>query len=296
MRKLAVILLILALPAAAGAEGAGGANTSILNTPNIWRAPQLGCWNPIGCVSPRIGAVFNAIGPLKGENNLFDGVSYNGFSQFVAERYDYSGGKFTGVGANETVGGFFGAAQMNTGSDPVDAAMIMYTTEAQTAGHNGMGLELDYTPNGSTALTRGLSVSPQGRGGVTIGGGYTHAEPYEYKAPSDLGPGTLHVADSIVTENHLRSDGPAPRLSSCGGATTVAGSTDVKGQVVNKAGITSCTVKFARDYEAGSLVVCMVQDFATSTPAPYLSSVSPESITVSWPSSFSGSWFYMCAG
>ena len=294
MRKLAILLAILTLPAVALAAESGGAD--LLNTPNTWRAPQLGCWNPIGCVSPRIGVVFNAIGPLKGENNLFDGVSYNGYSQFVAERYDFSDGKFTGVGANELVGAFLGAARMSTGSDPVDAGMVLYTTEAQTDGHNGMGLELDYTSNGSTALTRGLSVSPQGRGGVTIGGGYANAEPYAYTGAADLGPGTLHAADSITTGNHIRSDGPAPKLSSCGGATVAAGSTDVKGKVANGAGINSCTVNFAKAYEAGSLVVCMVQDYDGSTPAPYLSSSSQTSFTVSWPASYAGTWLYICAG
>ena len=289
MKKLAIILAILALPAAASAA-------SLLDTPNTWRAPQLGCWNPAGCVSPRIGAVFNAIGPLEGENNLFDGVSYNGFSQFVAERYDHKGGKFTGVGSNELVGGFLGAAQMTTGSDPVDAGMLLFTTEAQTAGHNGMGLELDYTPNGSTALTRGLSVSPQGKGGVTIGGGYANAEPYQYHAPADLGPGTLHAADSIATGNHIRSDGPTPKLSSCGAATTVAGSTDVKGRITNGTGVTSCTVNFAKAYEAGSLVVCLVQDYGASALGPYLSSSSRASFTVSWPARYAGSWSYICAG
>ncbi len=191
--------------AAAQNTGTSGATVPLLNAANFWGALQVGCWNSHGCVSPRIGAVFNAIGPLAGENNQFDAVAYDGFSQFVAERYDRAGGKF-GVGANEVVGGFFGAAQDSTGSDPVDAGMMLYTTEAQAAGHNGMGLELDYTPNGSTALSRGLSVSPQGKGGVTIGGGFASNNPYNYAAPADLGQGTVNAAAAYYVNGHQIAD------------------------------------------------------------------------------------------
>ncbi len=133
-------------------------------------------------------------------------MAYDGFSQFVAERYDRAAGK-AGVGANEVVGGFYGAAQDSTGSDPVDAGAMLYTTEAQTAGHNGMGLELDYTPNESTALTRGLSVSPQGKGGVTIGGGFASNNPYNYKEPADEGAGTVNAATAYYVNGHQIADG-----------------------------------------------------------------------------------------
>ncbi len=201
----ATLLLLPPALALAQAAAPASANVPAKNATNTFTAYQIGCWNPHGCVSPKIGVVFNAIGPLKGENNQFDAVAYDGFSQFVAERYDRAAGK-VGVGANEVVGGFYGAAQDSTGSDPVDAGMMLYTTEAQTAGHNGMGLELDYTPNGSTALTRGISVSPQGNGGVTIGGGFAGNNPYNYKAPADEGAGTVNAATAYYVNGHQIAD------------------------------------------------------------------------------------------
>jgi len=324
MKGFVAILAVLALPAAAraqtadshGAQGAkaaaidisriagggtaarenigdSGAKAPLLSSTNRWGAYQVGCWNPIGCVSPKIGVVFNAIGPLEGENDVFDGVSYNGFSQFMAERYDIRDGKWTGVGPNEVVGGFLGAAQEDTGSDPADAGMLLFTTEAQSKGHDGMGAELDYTPNGSTALTRGLSVSPQGRGGVTIGGGYAHNNPYRYESPADLGPGTLHAADSVVTGNHLASDGPRPSLSDCGAGAAIAG-TDAAGRVSNGGAVAACTVTFARPY--ASEVVCIVQDYASPKPTPYLTALGVKGFKVSWSAAFKGDWFYLCQG
>jgi hypothetical protein len=292
MRTTAAILALLALPTALCAKPAPTTAPS-LDATNYWRAYQVGCWNPLGCVSPKIGVVFDAIGPLEGENDVFDGVSYNGFSQFMAERYDVKDHNLVGVGAYEVVGGFLGAALMSTRSDPADAGMLLFTTEFQTVNHNGMGLELDYTPNGSVALTRGLSVSPEGKGGVTIGGGGAHNHPYKYKRPADLGPGTLHVADSMVVGNHLASDGQRPTLEGCGAGAMIDG-TDAAGQVTNGGAITSCTVKFARPY--ASNVVCIVQDFARPTPAPYLTELGAGGFKASWSSGFGGRWFYMCQG
>ncbi len=288
MRAFAAILVLLALPASLHAEDKAGGPAA-----TTWRAYQVGCWNPIGCVSPKVGVVFNAIGPLPGENDVFDGVAYNGFAQFMAERYDFAGGKFTGVGPSEIVGGYLGAARTDTGSDPADAGILLFTTEHQTATGNGMGLELDYTPNGSTALTRGLSVSPEGKGGVTIGGGFAQNSPYEYRAPADLGPGTIHAADSVVAGGHLASDGPRPSLDACGTGAAISGA-DAAGRVSNGGPVTSCTVKFAKAY--ASNVVCIVQDFGVAAPQPYLTDLGPWGFKAAWPASFGGSWLYMCLG
>lgn len=299
MNKAAAILLALALPATALGQAAQSKSvppTAIpqLNKTNRWGAYQLGCWNPHGCVSPKEGVVFNAIGPLEGENDVFDGVAYNGFAQFMAERYDITPGQPRGVGPNEVVGGFLGAAQDETGSDPADAGMLLFTTERQTKTNNGMGAEIDYTPNGSTSLMRGLSVSPQGHGGVTIGGAGAHNNPYKYKRPTDLGPGTLHTADTIVTGNHLASDGARPALSDCGAGSAVTG-TDAAGHVANGGAVSACTVTFAKPY-ASAEVVCMVQDFANATPTPYLTAFGTSGFKVAWTSPYSGHWFYMCQG
>ena len=281
--------------------GTSGANVPLLNASNTWGAAQIGCWpTGVGCSSPKIGAVFDAIGPLVGsypggaaENNQFDAVAYNGFSQFQAERRDWdpTAMQFKQVLANEVVGSFLGAAYDDAGSDPSDAGMLLYATENQVHNtNNGMGLELDYTPNGSTALTRGLSVSPQGNGGVTLGGGLANNNPYSYAGPTDMGAGTLHAASDIVTNNHLRSGGASPTLSTCGTGSTVNG-TDVSGKVTNCSAITACTVTFAH---ALNTPTCIVQDYATATPTPFLASLSGSGFTVNWGAAYSGSWFYMC--
>ncbi len=294
MRTFAVVLALAVLPTASLAQTRNPAAVGVpnLNATNTWRAYQLGCWNRIGCASPKIGVVFNAIGPLTGENNLFDGVSYNGFSQYQAERYDYRDGRFVAVGANEVVGGYLGAALDGKG-DPADAGMLLFTTETQTPDHNGMGLELDYTPNGSTALTRGLSVSPQGRGGVTIGGGYASNNPYEYKGPADLGPGVLNAAGSIVTGDHFRSDGHAPTLVSCGSGAKLTG-TDAAGFVTTGGEVSSCTVNFAKAY--ASAPVCIVQTFANAAPATFVTSYAASYLKVAWTDGLNGTWLYICQG
>jgi hypothetical protein len=301
MPSLITILAVLALPAAALAQAnartdakAPASATPQLNQTNHWGAYQLGCWNKLGCVSPKEGVVFDAIGPLEGENDVFDGVAYNGFAQFMAERYDMRPGQPTGVGPNEVVGGFLGAAQDATGSDPADAGMLLFTTERQTRTGNGMGAEIDYTPNGSTALTRGLSVSPQGHGGVTIGGGGANNDPYKYQRPTDLGPGTLHTAGAIVIGDHLASDGARPALSDCGSASNVVG-TDAAGHVANGGAVSSCTVTFARPY-ASAEVVCIVQDYATATPTPFLTAFGASGFKVAWTAPYGGNWFYICQG
>ncbi len=278
-------------------------NCGPVNRGNTWRGLQVGCFGqPIGCVSPRIGAVFNGIGPNVGtyggassENNQFDAVAYNGVSQFVAERYDYnpSGkGSFPGVGANEGIGGFWGAAQASTGSDPVGAGMALYTTEAQTGTNQGVGLELDFTPNGSTGLTRGLSISPQGFGGVTLGGGPSN-DPYRYSSPADLGTGTLNAANDIKTAGHYRSGGNAPTLSACGSGPSITG-TDAAGAVATGVSTSSCTITFVKAY--ASAPICMVQTYANATPVAYLSSYTTTQITVSWTTTFHGGFFYLCQG
>ena len=265
-------------------------NAAAKNATNTFTAYQLVCVNGGPCgLSPKIGVAYNAIGALSGgENDLFDGVAQDGFAQYQAERRDTGS---TGVGANEIVGSYLGAAYMDTGSDPSDAGMLLYTTERQTTGHNGMGLELDYTPNGSTALTRGISVSPQGLGGVTVGGGFASNNPYSYTAPADLGPGTLNAADSIVTGNHFRSDGTAPTVSSCGASPTIRG-TDVAGEVNTGASVTACTITFAKAYH--SVPICMVQTKANPSPVTYVVSSSTTLLTVNFSASLHGGWFYSC--
>ncbi len=294
MRTATALLLGLAVPTLAWGQAAGDPRPR-LDATNHWRSYQLICLKTArSCPSPRTGVAVNAIGSHpSGENNLFDGVAINGFANFVAERYDHTGERYAGVGANEVVGGFWGAARMDTGSDPVDAGLELYTTEAQSTGHNGMGLELDYTANGSTALARGLSVSPQGRGGVTIGGGYASA-PYRYRAPADLGAGTLHAADTIQTDNHFVSGGPRGAITSCGARPVMDRGTDQAGQITTGGPVTSCTYSFARSWS--STPICLAGVVNAPTPTAYVSAVSGRRLTVSFSSAFNGAFQFICMG
>ncbi len=181
----------------------------------------------------------------------------------------------------------YAAAAFNGVGDTTDAATLMMTTEAQTPKHNGMDVEFWYTPNGSTAFTKGAALSPGGAGGFVIG------EP----AAGDLGKGTLDVQDTVAVGNHLRSTGAAPSLSACGAGAGFApgsNSNDVRGEVSNGAGVSSCTVTFHRAY--ASPQTCIVQDYANATPIAFVSSLSLSSFTVSWPASYSGTWSYICMG
>ncbi len=156
-----------------------------------------------------------------------------------------------------------------------------------------MGLELDYTANGSTALYRSLSVSPQGHGGVTIGGGGAHNNPFKYSSPADLGPGTLNAADSIVTANHFRSDGSAPKVSACGPSPSIRG-TDAAAEVGAGGPVRSCTITFAKAYNSNP--ICIVQTRNRPSPVAYVSGVSATALTVSWNSPLRGAWSYICQG
>jgi hypothetical protein len=220
------------------------------------------------------------------ENTPVDAFSFNGYSNFVAERYDYTT-QFVAVGSGETVGGYWGAAFTGS-SDPVDAGIGFFTTEAQTPTHNGMALELRATPNGSTFLNRGLSVSAHGNGGVTIGDEGIHG------TIADLGNGTIHAADSIATDNHIRSMGPAPSLSSCGSSGPTVNGTDIAGIVSTNGQVSSCKITFAQAYP--SIPVCIVQTFAIASPVSFISAQSKTAITVNFSAPFNGGFNYICIG
>ena len=182
---------------------------------------------------------------------------------------------------------------MSTGSDPVDAGMQLYTTETQTTGHNGMGLELDFTANGSTALNRGLSVSPQGKGGVTVGGGFAN-NPYSYSSPSDLGTGTVHAADSIESDNHFITNGGKGTISSCGTGAVMSKGNDQAGQITTGGAVTTCTYTFAKAY--GFAPICLAQVVGGPTPTAYLNAISTTSMTVNFSSSYNGPFWFICMG
>ena len=281
----AILLLAQAGPTLAQPAPDPAANVAAKNKTNTFTSYQIiGLRRSV--VNPRINVGLQIVTPAEGENNAVDAFAYNGWAQYVAERYDFADGHFQAVGGGEIVGGYFGAAFYGP-SDPVDAGVDFTTTEAQTATHNGMDLKLLYTPNGSTALTTGLAVSLHGKGGVTIG------DERLFGPIADLGNGALHAADSIATGNHLRFTGSAPAASSCGPSPKISGA-DAAGVVTTGGKVASCALTFAKAY--ASPPVCMVQTFGAPSPTAYLSAVSPTGLTASFSSPLNGAFSYICVG
>ncbi len=276
------------VPAVGDYKCAQVTNCAPVNAANNWSAYQVIGLNHLGTVNPRINVGLQIVGPGTGENNVVDAFSYNGSSQYVAERYDWNGRAFTPVKKGEGIGGFWGAAYDGRG-DPVDAGLTFLATETQTTTFNGMDAEIWYTPNGSTALTEGFAVSTGGLGGVTVGGGTSPGH-----APADLGNGTIDAADSIVTMNHFRTMGGHGTITGCGASATFARGTDQAGVITTGGGVTSCTYNFAKTW--GAPPVCMVQIYKAARPTPFVSNELATSITVSFSASFNGTFQYICMG
>ena len=298
----AALLLLQPLPTAAQTSSANGRATAAqaggdcalapacprLNATNHWGAYQVIGLNPRGTVSPRNNVGLQIVGPGPGENNVVDAFSYNGTSQYVAERYNTIGSKFTPVLKGENIGGYLGAAFDGAG-DPADAGLMFLATENQTPTANGVDAEIYYTPNGSTALTQGLAVSRGGLGGVTVG-----RVDHSGQGPADLGNGTVNAADSIVTGNHFRTMGDHGSISACGATPNFAGGTDQAGMIVTGGEVKSCTYNFARTWSAPP--ICMVQVFRAATPTPFITNQLATSITVSFSAPFNGTFQFMCMG
>lgn len=286
----ATLLLLQPVPTLAQSTCAEMKDCPAKGVTNTFSAYQIINPNPNhAVVSPRSNVGLQIIGPGTGpdnENNMVDAFAYNGFAQYVAERYDMVDGRFVAVGPNEIVGGLFGAAFVGT-SDPADAGIMFVTTEPQTLAHNGMDVLLSYTPNGSTALTTGLAVSLHGAGGVTIG------EEHLTGPIADLGNGTLHAARSIATSEHFTSMGAAPKVASCGDSAGVAG-TDAAGVVSTGANATSCAVTFAKAFAAAP--VCIAQTFANAAPVTFVSGLTPTGFTVGFSAPLHGAFSYICMG
>jgi hypothetical protein len=181
-----------------------------------------------------------------------------------------------------------GSSNSNTGGLAAQATENM----DNATGHHGTSLQLQYTPNAAGANKFryvGITISNGGNGGVTVGddGTGSHQTP-----PTDLGKGTLHVADSVVSGNHFSSDGAAPTVSSCGTSPSVGG-TDNVGQV-SVGGATSCTVNFHTAW--ANAPICIVQTKANATPVAYVSSVSTTKFVFSLSASLTGGVYYICQG
>jgi hypothetical protein len=279
MQRLAALIALVILPACARAQPAA------LNAPNTFTQIQSIVGNPEGRPSYKNDTWLGVTGPDDAYTTIsiiaFGGKT-GAYPGLHLERYDGTKAAIAPVAAGAIIGAVAGDAWNGKG-DTTNSALTFITTEGQTPLRNGTGLNLWYTPNGSTAFTLGAGLSQGGRGGFTVG---------DDKVP-DLGPGTVNASAGVATEGHFRSRGPAPRLSACGSGSTLDGA-DGAGQVANGGAVGSCAVTLAKAYE--SAPVCIVQNYANPTPAPFLTSFSPAGFTVSWSAPYSGVWFYICQG
>ena len=115
-----------------------------------------------------------------------------------------------------------------------------------------------------------------------------------YKGPGDLGTGTLNVADSITTANHLRTIGAQGAVTACGTGPRFNGGTDQAGQITTGGAVTTCTLNYATTW--GSPPICMVQVFNAPTPTAYVSAQSATALQVSFSAPFNGAFQYICMG
>ena len=249
---------------------------------------------PGGLPSFKNDTVLGLMAP-PGHYTTLDIIAYTGrreaggaYAGIQTEAYGCSNATGACPVAGQQVVAAYSAAAFNGVGDTTNASILMMTTEAQTPAHNGTDVEFWYTPNGSTAFTKGAALSPGGAGGFVIGNPPT----------GDLGKGSLNVQGTVAVGRHIRSTGPAPTLAACGaGAGFVPGTNpnDVRGEVSNgPAGVSSCRLIFNKAY--ASPETCMVQDYANATPVAFVSALSLASFTVSWPKSYAGTWSYICMG
>ena len=248
--------------------------------------------NGQGVVTPRTQTMLQIVGAADpaafgtSEVNVVDAFAYNGFAQYSAERYDRGGPDNGAVRSGEPIG-TYSFEPYDGVSDATTAGIVAAATETQVHDtHHGTDLIFSYTPNanGPAKRIQGMAISPGGAGGVVVGspsGG----------TKGDLGAGALNVADSIATGSHFRSRGSAPTLSSCGAGPSITG-TDAAGAVTTAASTSSCTIAFAKAYT--SAPICIVQTYAQPGPVAFLTRHTTSRITVSWPTAFRGTFFYLC--
>ena len=172
-----------------------------------------------GIVSPRTQTMLQIVGTpnpsVSPEVNILLGQSYNGFSSVTLERYD-RGGPNNGAVLNAEPIGVLAFSPYDGVSDAVTAGMSAITTEDQVHNTNhGTSLAFFTTPNAngsSPSRVTGLSISPGGLGGVTIG------------APSggDMGAGTLNVQGSIYVNGTPFNQTISPSGDTTGATDTAA--------------------------------------------------------------------------
>ena len=206
MRKLAAILMILAVPGVSLAQATSAStrtgpvaaqsgdhgcaevtNCGPVNAANRWTAqntfslnypttnyPIIAATNGDGIVGPRTQALLQIVGvanPSVGQEvNVVDTFGYNGYAQFDAERYDRGGPNNGAVQAGEGVG-VYSFEPFDGSSDATTAGIGAITTETQDSAHHGAYVAITFTPNatGSKKRYMGLTISHGGLGGTTIG-------------------------------------------------------------------------------------------------------------------------------
>ncbi len=246
-----------------------------------------------GVVNARVYPGVQAIGPNAGENNAFDAVAYDGWQSFDAERYDTDPVTHAKVpvGAYEIIGVFCFTAFDGTSTN-CNSGLEGVTTATQAHGSNeGTAALIYYTPNGSTSLRAGLTVSAGGNGGVSVG---SSSGPLPGGVPADLGNGTINAADSITTGNHFRTAGGHGSISGCGTSPTFNGGTDQAGQITVGSSVTQCTYTYAQTWTTPAL--CMVQVYNDATHTAYMSAQTATSFTVKFTSAYTGAFQYFCMG
>jgi hypothetical protein len=266
--------------------------------------------SPNGAVSPRNNTSLQIISPTTdgAENNAVDVFSYNTASQIVLERYNWNGRTYTALRKGQTEGTLVGAAldgvPGNPGvGDPANAAIGFVATEDHTTSAQGTGIGFFYDPNGTTRLPLAMAISPGGLGGVTVGGKGGGAIT---SGPTDLGNGTLHAGDDIVSDSHLRTTSathgqPSVPAPTCGGAgASLQEGTDQAGLVKVGAGAptSSCVINFGHAWGAAPAnnPICQVQPFGSNAVAAWVSAWSAGSLTVRFSANYAGRFSFICMG
>ncbi len=256
-----------------------------------------------GVVNARVYTGIQVIGPNTtdggngSENNALDAVAYGGWQQVALERYDVVGGARVPVAPYHTLGVYCFTAFDGTSTN-CNAGLNGFTTETQVHGSNeGSGTFLFYTPNGSTGLLPGLTLSAGGKGGVSVGSTNVIIPT---NVPTDLGNGTINAASDIATGGHFEARAAsAPSAGSCGTSPSIAGS-DQAGYVTLGSSVTSCAINFGTSWKnasgSASTPVCQVQLYNATAPTIALSSKSATSISVNFGAGYSGVWSYICMG
>jgi hypothetical protein len=278
------------------ATGTSGHVLCYLDAQCIWTARQvLNLQTYTGIVSPKVNVGWQLVcepaNPADPECNSVDAFAYSGYPQFTAERYEENGsGGFIGVPNNKPIGCFC-FAPYDSASDAVTAGFGAWTAEAQShvPDHHGTSILITATLNATAALrTPMMFMNPGGLGGVEVG----YAS-FGAAIANDPGTGSLNTQFDLIASQHIRSNGTAPAISSCGSSPSVTG-TDNAGYVTTGGSVASCVVTFAASWP--STPVCMVKTDGAATPTAYVSAHSGSAITVSFSSNLNGTFAYMCQG